>query len=84
MDKYTDNKLAEEYDFVLLLKDKTAVKKGSVGRLVQSYTGKRRPMYALFQSKEIPLFLKDFRVLNPDESKDLQILSAYLKTQKAV
>ena len=84
VDKYSDNKLAEEFDLIILLKDKGCAKKGSVGKLIQSYTGKHRPMFALFSRVEIPLYLKDFRVLNPSERKDLQILSAYLKTQKAV
>ena len=47
MDKYIDNKLAEEMDLIVLTNDshvKQGLPKGSVGTLIDSYTGHDRPI----------------------------------------
>ena len=48
MDKYIDNKLAEEMDLIVLTTDtheKQGLPKGSVGTLIDSYTGHDKPLY---------------------------------------
>lgn len=90
MDKYIDNKLAEELDLIVLLTDRhgARIPKGSVGTLIDSYTGMTRPMYGDFdvggKHEEADLWLREFRVLNPRCSADVEIIAEYLKTKKAV
>ena len=51
MDKYIDNKLAEEMDLIVLTNDshvKQGLPKGSVGTLIDSYTGHDRALYVDF------------------------------------
>ena len=85
-DKYTDNKLAEEFDFIILLNDAhrfRGVEKGALGTLICSYTNEERPLYATFErdgkTQEEPLRLDEFRVLNLQRPDDLHIVTAYLK-----
>ncbi len=85
-DKYTDNKLAEEFDFIVLLNDAHrfhGVEKGALGTLISAYTNKERPLYAAFEiggkTQEEPLRLDEFRVLNLKRPDDLSIVTAYLK-----
>ena len=52
MDKYIDNKLAEEMDLIVLTTDtheKQGLPKGSVGTLIDSYTGHDKPLYGDFR-----------------------------------
>ena len=87
MDKYIDNKLAEELDLIVLTKNRhreEGLPKGSVGTLTLSYTGMRNPMYAEFifsdgKRKEIRLKIDDYRVLNPYRDNDVSIIANYLK-----
>ena len=47
MDKYIDNKLAEEMDLIVLTTDrhrKDGLPAGSVGTLIDSYTGHEKPL----------------------------------------
>lgn len=84
-DKYNDNRLAEEFDLILLtddaLKDR-GLPKGSLGTLIRSYTGKHRPLYAQFDTDkgkvEEALSLSDFRVLNERNDYDISIIINYL------
>lgn len=92
MDKYIDNKLAEEMDLIVLTTDthgKQGLPKGSVGTLIDSYTGHDRPLYGDFERGdgahlETPLGLHDFRVLNPKSARDLGVIATYLKGKKAI
>jgi len=86
-DKYNDNKLAEEFDLIVLT-DATCVKnglpKGALGTLTYAYTGASRPLYALCtladgSQQETALALDDFRVLNISRKDDLRLLSAHLR-----
>lgn len=83
-DKFTDNKLAEEFDLIVLT-DATCVKnglpKGALATLTYSYTGANRPLYAQIygQQEETALSIDDFRVLNTKRKDDLRLLSAYLR-----
>lgn len=55
MDKYIDNKLAEEMDLIILTTDrhrKDGLPAGSVGTLIDSYTGHEKPLYADFPSRD--------------------------------
>ena len=88
-DKYTDNKLAEEFDLIVLLNDahaKRGVKKGALGTLISSYTGNDKPVYASFadgaSAVEEPLSLHEFRVLNVRRPHDLSLLTAYMKASR--
>ena len=86
MTKYTDNKLAEELDIIILQTSRYKEQgffRGVLGTLVYSYTGKRRPMFGEFikdgKRKELALRLHDFRVLDPNSIKDVRLYSDYLK-----
>lgn len=88
MDKYTDNRLAEELDLIVLTTNRhkeTGFVRGAVGTLIYSYTGLRRPMYGEFKKSgkrvELKLGLRDYRVLNPFSEKDIRLLSDHLKNQ---
>lgn len=84
--KYNDNRLAEEFDLIVLTNDEHArrgLPKGSLGTLVYSYTGPRRPMYGQFetaggQKLEEPLLFRDFRVLDERSENDLSLIARYL------
>lgn len=87
--KYNDNKLAEEFDLIVLTGDEHALKGlpcGSLGTLTYSYTGFDRPLYAEFAAAdgsrfEEPLALEDFRVLNERNPHDLSVITGYLRTK---
>lgn len=89
--KFNDNRLAEEFDLIVLTDNahaKDGFPIGSLGTLIYSYTGKNTPLYAEFLSdetrKELALGLDGFRVLNMKKPYDLSIVTAYLKShQKA-
>lgn len=84
--KYTDNRLAEEFDLIVLTNDELqnrGLPLGSLGTLTYSYTGKGRPLYAEFAASdgttfEEPLALDGFRVLNERNARDLSLITAYL------
>lgn len=88
--KYTDNRLAEEFDLIVLTDDTHSAQglpRDMLGTLICSYTGKGAPLYAEFAMcdgtrKEEPLSLKDFRVLNERNDKDLSIIIKYLQQRK--
>ncbi|MBQ8684758.1 MAG: hypothetical protein IJ514_01135 [Clostridia bacterium] len=87
--KYTDNRLAEEFDLIVLTGDtleKKGFPRGSLGTLVYSYTGRGRPLYAQFDTGkkrlEYPLSLRDFRVLNEHDQTDARIILEYLIKKK--
>jgi hypothetical protein len=88
--KYNDNKLAEELDLIVLTSEnhrENGLPCGSLGTLTYSYTGEKNPLYAEFAfadgtRKEERLGLRDFRVLNERNEKDLSLIIAYLKKQK--
>ena len=91
MDKFVDNKLAEEMDLIVLTTNalrRSGLPQGSVGTLVYGYTRLDKPLYGAFlrgkRRLEAALGLKDFRVLNPDNALDLPIIVGYLKTRRAV
>ncbi|MBO5239971.1 MAG: hypothetical protein J6B56_00935 [Clostridia bacterium] len=87
--KYNDNKLAEEFDLIVLTSDQHALHglpKGTLGTLTYSYTGFDRPLYAEFAAAdgsrfEEPLALCDFRVLNERNDNDLSIITRFLKRE---
>ena len=88
--KYTDNRLAEELDLVLLTNDnfmKNGLPFGSLGTLISSYTGKNNPLYILFNTDngkiEQAVSLRDFRVLNEKNDLDASIIVGYLKGKVA-
>ena len=88
--KYTDNRLAEELDLVLLTNDnfmKNGLPFGSLGTLISSYTGKNNPLYILFNTDngkiEQAVSLRDFRVLNEKDDLDASIIVSYLKGKVA-
>ena len=85
-DKYTDNKLAEEFDLIVLLNDNhkpNGLEKGALGTLISAYSQNNRPLYATFENGnctiEEPVALNEFRVLNIHRQDDLGIVTAYLK-----
>ena len=88
--KYNDNKLAEEFDLIVLTNDahrSHGLPSGSLGTLTYSYTGESHPLYAEFAAadgtkKEERLSLRDFRVLNERSEQDLSIITRYLKNLK--
>ena len=89
--KYTDNRLAEELDLIVLTDDNLKAQgypRGTLGTLTYSYTGKNRPLYAQFGAgntrHELPLSLRGFRVLNERDDKDLGIILAYLIQKKTI
>ncbi len=92
MDKYIDNKLAEEMDLIVLTTNghvKQGLPRGSVGTLIDSYTGHDKPLYGDFsvgggRHKEAALGLYDFRVLNPADMRDVGIIASYLRGKKAI
>ena len=84
---YLDTRLAEEFDLIVLTnnthKDR-GLPSGSLGTLTYSYTGRGRPLYALFvfpdgKKLEEPLKLRDFRVLNEDNRRDSSLICEYLR-----
>ncbi len=85
-DKYNDNKLAEEFDLIVLT-DNThhrGLSCGDLGTLTYAYTGKNHPLYAEFacadgSKKEEPLALDEFRVLNERNPADLSLIVAYMQ-----
>ena len=84
-DKYNDNRLAEEFDLIVLTDDALkgrGLPKGSLGTLIRSYTGKHHPLYAQFDTEkgkvEEELSLSDFRVLNERSDYDISIIIDYL------
>lgn len=89
--KFNDNRLAEEFDLILLVNNRhldNGLPKGSLGTLVKSYSGKRNPLFAQFKTPrgalEEPMRLDDFRVLNEKNDDDLSIIIRYLLAQPAV
>ena len=91
MDKYIDNKLAEEMDLIVLTTDtheKQGLPKGRVGTRIDSYTGHDKPLYGDFRKGkkhlEAALGLHDFRVLDPDSPRDIGIIASYLRGRKAI
>lgn len=89
--KFNDNRLAEEFDLIVLLNNRhkeRGLEKGSLGTLVTSYSGKHKPLFAQFKTPngnlEEALFLEDFRVLNEKNEGDLSIIIHYLLAQPSV
>ncbi len=87
--KYTDNKLAEEFDLIVLLNDAHAaagLSRGALGTLTRSYTGADKPLYAAFETndclQETALALDEFRVLDVKTARDLSLVTAYLKSKR--
>lgn len=86
--KFSDNRLAEEWDTIVLINNallSSGFPRGTLGTLTYSYTGKRRPFYALLARAdgvrtEAPLRLHDFRVLNVDNQRDRVLLAEYAAT----
>lgn len=81
MNKYTDNKLAEELDWIVLKNNRykeEGFPSGTIGQLTYSYTGMRRPMYGIFEKngkkQELFLRLNDYRVLNAFNKHDFSML----------
>ena len=83
--KYSDNRLAEEFDLLVLINNALQSRgfpSGTLGTLTYSYTGKRRPFYALLSRAdglraETPLRLHDFRVLNAENRHDRALIAEY-------
>lgn len=83
--KYSDNRLAEEFDLIVLVNN--ALKplgfpSGTLGTLTYSYTGRGRPMYALLCTpdggkQELPLRLRDFRVLDGNNRRDCALIERF-------
>ncbi|MBQ9714242.1 MAG: hypothetical protein IJV83_02855 [Clostridia bacterium] len=81
--KYSDNRLAEELDVIVLINNTLkplGFPSGSLGRLTYSYTGRGRRMYALLfakdgKRKEVPLRLRDFRVLDERNRRDCALMT---------
>ncbi len=88
--KYIDNRLAEEFDLIVLTNNthkNVGLPSGSLGTLTYSYTGRGRPMYAEFINEsgnriEEALKLRDFRVLNEKNQRDLSRIVQYLSKRK--
>ena len=87
-DKFNDNRLAEEFDLIVLTKNNhraVGFPAGTIGTLTYSYTGKNNLLYALFESarqtRELAVGLNDFRVLNVKNARDLSIITAHLKNR---
>ena len=90
--KYNDNKLAEEFDLIVLTGDSHAANglpKGTLGTLTYSYTGFDRPLYAEFAAADGSRFeeaiaLSDFRVLNERNERDISVITRFLKREKSL
>ena len=89
--KFNDNRLAEEFDLIVLLNDKheaNGLEKGALGTLLTSYLGKYKPLFAQFKTGggclEEPLSLDDFRVLNEKNDEDLSIIIRHLAKHPAL
>lgn len=90
--KYNDNKLAEEFDLIVLTGNEHELQGlpcGSLGTLTYSYTGFNRPLYAEFAAAdgtrfEEPLALCDFRVLDEQNPHDLSVIATYLRAKSRV
>ena len=88
--KYTDNRLAEEFGLIVLTNDAHLSKglpTGSLGTLTYSYTGLGRPMYGEFELAdgervEEPLKFRDFRVLDEKNERDLSLIMTYLLSRQ--
>lgn len=88
--KYDDNRLAEEFDLIVLTENthaKRGLPRDTLGTLICSYTGETAPLYAEFAMsdgtrKEEALTLSEFRVLNERDNKDLSIIIKYLQQKK--
>lgn len=88
--KYNDNRLAEEFDLIVLTDDAHAahgLPNGSLGTLTASYTRKDKPLYAEFAADdgtrfEEPLRLPDFRVLDERRHSDLSLIAEYLRKNR--
>ena len=88
--KYDDNRLAEEFDLIVLTetsRKKHGLPRDTLGTLIRAYTGDTAPLYAEFAMcdgtrKEEALALSDFRVLNERDEKDLSIIIKYLQQKK--
>ena len=88
--KYDDNRLAEEFDLIVLTDDshrEQGLPCDMLGTLIRAYVGKETPLYAEFAmcdgtKKEEALSLNDFRVLNERNDKDLSIIIQYLQQRK--
>lgn len=89
--KYLDNRLAEEFDVIVLVNNthkSRGFPSGSLGTLTYSYTGRGRPLYGLLigtdgQRKEEALRLNDFRVLDEKKSRDRSLIVQYLSQVQA-
>ena len=85
--KYTDNKLAEEFDLIVLINgehEHIGLPLGALGTLTASYERSDLPLYAQFQKEdgeylETPISLGDFRVLNVKNPFDLSLVTKYLQ-----
>ena len=83
--KYNDNKLAEEFDVIILTDNShknRGLPSGSLGTLIHAYTGKENSLYAEFAIAdgccvEEELSLSDFRVLNENSVFDLPLIARY-------
>lgn len=90
--KYFDNRLAEEFDLIVLVNNahkSDGFPSGSLGTLTYSYTGRGRPLYGLLidsegERREQALRLNDFRVLNEHNKRDRSLMIEYaLRLQNA-
>ena len=89
--KYSDNKLAEEFDVIILTDNShksRGLPSGSLGTLIHAYTGNENHLYAEFavadgHSVEEQLSLSDFRVLNENNVLDLPLIARYHTRRKA-
>ncbi len=85
--KFSDNRLAEEFDLIVLVNNthkNCGLPSGTTGRLTYSYTGRGRPLYGLFLTadgvrREEALRLRDFRVLNAEKRKDFFLIAEHFK-----
>ena len=89
--KYLDNRLAEEFDLIVLVNNTPrdcGFPSGSLGTLTYSYTGRGRPLYGLFtdengEKKEQSLRLRDYRVLNEKNRRDCSLIAEYMARLQA-
>ncbi len=90
--KYNDNRLAEEFDLIILTSnahEKRGLPQGSLGTLTYSYTGAHRPMYGQFEKAggekvEEALAFPDFRVLNERNENDLTLILHHLIAKQPI
>ncbi len=87
--KFNDNRLAEEFDLIVLIKNShraVGFPAGAIGTLTYAYTGQNNFLYALFenarQKKELAVKLNEFRVLNIKNERDLSIVTTHLKNRR--